>query len=94
MSVSVTSAPVKDYICIQIIPVKVQSVPKRRKKYCHIVILYYVEQEVGSRQEESLQVLVGLSVNRHGIQYEVMGYSENIEEYYTPLYERIRSETN
>lgn len=30
----------------------------------------------------------------NNIQYEVVGYSENIEEYYTPLYERIKSETN
>lgn len=28
------------------------------------------------------------------VEFEVAGYSENIEEYYTPLYERIRSETN
>lgn len=38
---------------------------KTQKKIL-LLVLYYVEQEVGSRREESLQALAGLSVNRHG----------------------------
>lgn len=35
------------------------------------------------------------AINEAGnVEYEVIGYSENIEKYYTPLYEHIRSETN
>lgn len=35
------------------------------------------------------------AINEAGnAEYEVIGYSENIEKYYTPLYEHIRSETN
>lgn len=39
---------------------------KTQKKKILLLVLYYVEQEVGSRREESLQALAGLSVNRHG----------------------------